>query len=121
MKAQFRPYLALGLVLSCTAMIGAAHTEAPTPSYSTSVSIEPAGSGVFLLKAEVTDAAGEVLAGPSLKMPGDDTAETTSTLKDSTVVTLSATINDASRTASYSITLKKGERVLSRHSANVVL
>lgn len=122
MKVQSKTYFFLfSLLVSATALIGVAHSEAPGQSYSTSVSIEPSGPGVFLLHAEVTNAAGEVIAGPSLRMPAGETAETTLTFPDATVVLLSATIQEVSQTASYSITIRKKGQILARHDAKIVL
>jgi hypothetical protein len=110
------------LLMTCVALVGAA-PGAKSSAYSTEVSIQPGGEGVFVLKAKVKDlASGEVIAGPMVKMPAGETAKTESTLPDSdTMVTLSANIDAAKHSATYTITVKSGKSVVSEHSANVAL
>ena len=112
----------LALIVVCFVVVAAASTDPAEKGYSTEISIQPSGANVFLLRAKVKDlASGEVLAGPSLKMPAGEAANTESTLPDDTNVSLSATVDSAKHSATYSVTLKKGNRVLSSHSANVAL
>jgi hypothetical protein len=110
------------LLMACVALIGAAPEPKPA-AYSTEVSIQPSGEGIFLLKAKVKDlASGEVVAGPMVKMPAGETAKTESTLSGSdTVITLSANIDAAKHSATYTVTVKSGKNVVSEHSANVAL
>lgn len=112
----------LALVLVCFAVVAAAGTDHAEKGYSTEISIRPNGDNAFLLRATVKDlASGEVLAAPSVKMPAGEAASAESTLPDDTKVSLSAMVDAAKHSATYSVTLKKGTRVVSSHSANIVL
>jgi hypothetical protein len=119
---KFQRILALTIVLALPVVLMAAQTRRPEPaSYSTMVTIEPLGTG-FALKAEVKDAAsGEVVAGPMLKLPSGETGDTETILESGEKVLLTATIDSVSRTASYTITVKQGDRVVAEHSAKVAL
>jgi hypothetical protein len=114
--------LPLLLLLACVALVGAATGE-KTAGYSTEVSIQPSGNNVFLVKAKIKDvASGEVLAGPMLKIPAGQTANAESTLSDSdTVVNLSANVDGAKHSATYTVTVKRGKQLVSEHSANIAL
>ncbi|PYQ65393.1 MAG: hypothetical protein DMF53_05640 [Acidobacteria bacterium] len=117
-----QPLLPFLLLIVFAALLVGAAGERPA-TYSTEVSIQPNGDNVYVLKAKVKDAvSGEVLAGPILKMPAGQTATAESTLSDSdTVVSLSANVDGGKRLASYTITVKRGNRVVSEHTANVAL
>jgi hypothetical protein len=113
----------LTLLVCCLAWIGSANGSNAAPTlYSTEVSIEPAGETTFLLRAVVKDASsGEVLAGPSVKMPAGETANAESTLPEGGTVQLTATVESGKRSAKYSVVVKQGDHVLSQHSAKVAL
>lgn len=110
------------ILMIYVAFVGAAPI-ANSSAYSTEVSIQPAGEGVFVLKAKVKDlSSGEIVAGPMVKMPAGETAKTESTLSDSdTIVTLSANIDAAKHSATYTVTVRRGKSVVSEHSASVAL
>jgi hypothetical protein len=124
MNKRFRAFGLVSIALAGIVFLGSSHTsQSPEPAYSTEVVIEPAGANAFLLKAIVKDAAtGQVLSGPTLKMPAGEEAETETSLgSSSATVTLSAIVDGAKRTATYRVTVKKAEKVLSLHSAKVTL
>jgi hypothetical protein len=110
------------ILLAFAAFLGAAAPEKPA-SYSTEVSIQPGPNNTFLLRAKVKDAAtGEIVAGPGIKLPAGQAANTETTLEDSsTVVSLSATADGAKHTANYTVTVKRGNKVVSEHSATLSL
>jgi hypothetical protein len=108
------------LVLLIALILVAAASPAPT-AFSTQVSVEPITGG-FALKAQVKDIASKaVVAGAMLKLPPGEAGETETTLDSGEKVLLSATIDGANKTATYSITIKRGEALLSEHSARVAL
>lgn len=115
----------LSLIVLAASLSGTANGNdiAPSPpAFSTEISIEPTGSGTFLFRAIVRDAAsGEALAGPSIKMAAGQTADTESTLPDGGTVNLSATIDGEKRSAAYFLAVKRGDHILSQHSAKIGL
>jgi hypothetical protein len=116
--------------LACTALLllvalfamGFANPAPPGPAaFSTQVTVEPIAGG-FALKAQVKDVASKtVIAGAMLKLPPGEAGDTETTLETGEKVLLSATIDGANKTAVYSVTIKRGEAVLSEHSARVSL
>jgi hypothetical protein len=87
------------------------------------VSIQPGTDNTFLLRAKVKDAAtGEIVAGPGIKLATGQTANAETTLEDSsTVISLRATADGAKHTANYTVTVKRGNKVISEHSASLSL
>ena len=113
--------MVLGLLTASLALM-AAGTQPSAAAFSTLVSIEPSGANAFVLKAQIKDAeSGEVLAGPMLKMPAGEAATTETELDADQNVTLTATVDGKSRTAQYTITVKKGQKVVSEHTAKITL
>jgi hypothetical protein len=110
------------ILLAFAAFLGAAAPEKPA-SYSTEVSIQPGPNGTFLLRAKVKDAGtGEIVAGPGIKLPPGQTANAETTLDDSsTVVSLSASVDGSKHTANYTVSVKRGNKVVSEHSASLSL
>ncbi len=122
------PVLSLTAALLLLVVGGAAIAEAPHQAaggsaYGTSVSIEPSGGSAFLLKARVTDlASGEVVAGPAVKLATgkEGQAESQNAERDE-VVTLSATVDSATRTATYTLVIKRNQKVVAEHTSKVAL
>lgn len=118
--------LSLAVTLMLLPLGGGLLAEAPQgvgAGYGTSVTIEPSGENAFLLKARVTDlASGAVVAGPAVKIPAgkEGQAESQNAERDE-VVTLSATVDSATRTATYTLTIKRGAKVVTEHSSKVAL
>lgn len=93
-------------------------------SFGTDVQIAPSGKaqGGFSIRVKVTDlTSGSVVAAPGLLVPAGEASEATSELPDQSVVTVSAKVDSAGHMASYSIAMKKGDQVLSSHTAKVNL
>jgi hypothetical protein len=101
----------------------AADPASAPASYGTEISIEPAGENVFLLKAKVTDlASGQVVAGPALKMPAGQPVSTETTVQGTgDTFSLTASVDGATRTATYSVVAKRGGKVISEHTASIAL
>jgi hypothetical protein len=94
------------------------------PAFGTDVQIEPSGKpqGGFSIRVKVTNlSSGAVVAAPHLLVPAGENGETQSDLPDKSAVTVSAKVDATGRAATYSIALKKGERVQSSHTAKVNL
>lgn len=123
MSKVLRLLLALALVVTTAGFLLAQEPVSAPPSYGVEISIEPAGADVFLLKAKVTDlGSGRVVAGPALKMPAGQPASTeTSIQATGDVISLTASVDGATKTATYSVTAKRGTKVVSEHSARVAL
>lgn len=123
MKRSAKAILTLVLLVACAALVGAATEEKASAGYSTDVSIQPGGNDIFVLKAKIKDiSSGEIVAGPTVRMPAGQTANTESTLSDSnTVVNLSANVDGAKHSATYTVTIKRGQKVIAEHSATVAL
>jgi len=121
MKKTIQALLPFLLLIAFALLVGAAGEKPAT--YSTEVAIQPKGDNVYVLRVKVKDAvSGEVLAGPILKMPAGQTATSESTLSDSdTVVSLSANVDGGKHSASYTVTVKRGNRIVAEHTANVEL
>lgn len=66
-------------------------------------------------------ATGQVVAGAALKLPSGEAGDTETALETGETVVLSATIDGGSKTATYSVIVKRGETILSEHSAKVAL
>ena len=115
--------LALALTIATGGFLLAQAPAGTVAGYGMDISIEPAGENVFLLKAKVTDlASGKVVAGPALKMPAGQPASTeTSVQATGDVISLTASVDGATRTATYSVVAKRGAKVISEHSARVAL
>ncbi len=120
----------LTLSLTATLMLltfrGGLLAEAPQgagPAYGTSVTIEPSGENAFLVKARVTDlASGAVVAGPAMKIPaGKEGQAESQNAERNEVVTLSATVDSATRTATYTLTIKRDAKVVAEHSSKAAL
>jgi hypothetical protein len=117
--------LALVLVLSVATagfLLAQEPASAP-PSYGMEISIEPSGADAFLLKAKVTDlGSGQVVAGPALKMPaGQPVSTETSVQGTGDVISLTASVDGATKTATYSVTARRGTKVVSEHTARIAL
>jgi hypothetical protein len=55
-------------------------------------------------------------------MPAGQTATAETTLSDSdTVISLSANVDGGKRSASYTVMVKRGNRIVSEHTANIAL
>jgi hypothetical protein len=110
------------LLIAALPLLGSATGAPKAPAYGTEITIQPSGAGAFVLRAKVTDlASGQVIAGPSLKAPVGEASKTESTLEDGTIVVLSATVDNAKHSATYSVVVKKGGTVVSEHAANLAL
>jgi hypothetical protein len=122
MNKTMKSLLPFLLLIALAALLVGATGEKPA-TYSTEVAIQPSGDNAFVLKARVKDAvSGEVLAGPTLKMPTGQTATAESTLSDSdTVITLSAKVDGGKRSATYTVTVKHGSQIVSEHVASITL
>lgn len=120
-KTRARLIAPLAVIAVCSLFAGVAGGEGGDRGYSTEISIQPKGD-VFLLKAKVTDlASGQVLAAPSGKLAAGVTSDMETTLPDETMVRFHTTVESSGHAASYSITVERGTRVLSSHSAKIVL
>lgn len=116
-----------GFLLLATTVLWAAAAPA-TPSQGsalgTDVQIAPSGKpqGGFSIRVKVTDlTSGAVLAAPHLIIPAGEASEAKSELPDQSTVTVSVQVDSTGHTANYSIAMKKGDQVLSSHTANVNL
>ncbi len=121
---RFAPLaLALALTIATGGFLLAQDPASTAAGYGMDITIEPAGENVFLLKAKVTDlASGQVVAGPALKMPAGQPASTeTSVQATGDVISLTASVDGTTRTATYSVVAKRGAKVISEHSARVAL
>lgn len=123
MKLSFKTALPFVLLLLVAVAFLSAEASSPVPaSYSTQVSVEPISTAGFSLKAQVKDnATGQVVAGAMLKLPSGEAGDTETTLETGEKVTLSATIDGTSKTADYKVSVKRGETLLSEHSAKLAL
>jgi hypothetical protein len=95
-----------------------------TPTFGTDVQIEPSGKpqGGFSIRVKVTNlSSGAVVAAPHLLVPAGENSETQSDLPDQSAVTVSAKVDASGHAATYSVALKKGDRILSSHTAKVSL
>lgn len=116
-----------GLLLLAAAVlwIAAAPATPPQgPAFGTDVQIAPSGKpqGGFTIRVKVTDlTSGTVVAGPSLIVPAGETGEARSDLTDQSTLTVTAKVDSAGHEATYSIAMKKGDQVLSSHTAKVSL
>jgi hypothetical protein len=116
-----------GLLLLAAAVLWTAAAPATPPqgsAFGTDVQIAPSGKpqGGFTIRVKVTDLiSGELVAAPGLIITAGETGEAKSELPDQSTVTVSAKIDSAGHVASYSIAMKRGEQVLSRHTAKVNL
>jgi hypothetical protein len=103
--------------------IAAAPATAPRgAAFGTDVQIGPSGKtqGGFSIRVKVTDlTSGNIVAAPGLLIPAGETGEAKSDLPDQSVVTVSAKVDPAGHMATYSIALRRGEQVLSSHTAKV--
>lgn len=119
MKFRTTPGACALLLLLALFALGAA---SPAPqTFSTQVSVEPVAGG-FALKAQVRDLGSkEVVAGAMLKLPPGETGDTETTLETGEKILLNGTIDGTNKTATYSVTIKRGEAVLSEHTARVAL
>ena len=122
MKKTVQSLLPFLLLIAFAAVLMGAAGEKPA-TYSTEVAIQPGGDNIFVLKAKIKDAvSGEVLAGPTLKMPEGQTATVETTLPESdTVISLSAKVDEGKRSASYTVTVKRGNQIVSEHTASLAL
>lgn len=116
-----------GLLLLTAAILwtAAAPVTLPQgPAYGTDVQIAPTGKsqGGFSIRVKVTDlSSGAVVAAPGLIIPTGEAGEAKSELPDQSTVTVSAKVDSTGHMASYSIAMKKGDQVLSSHTAKVNL
>jgi hypothetical protein len=122
MKSVQRALLVIGLLVLLMATLGVTAANSVSSAYSTSVAIEPLGASGFVLKAQVKDVStGTTLVAPTLKLPSAESGHTETTLQSGETVALAATIDGGSRTATYTVTVKRGGRLLAEHSAKVAL
>lgn len=114
------------LLLATTILWASAAPATPSlsPAFGTDVQISPSGKsqGGFSIRVKVTDlTSGTVVAAPHLIVPAGEVGEAKSELPDQSTVTVSGKVDAAGHTASYSIAMKKGNQVLSSHTASVNL
>ena len=114
------------LTLAATTVWIAAAPVTPVPAagFGTEVQIEPSAKtqGGFSIRVKLTAlGTGEVLAAPHLLVSAEQTAEANSDLPDGTTATFSARVDAGGHGATYLVALKKGDQVLSSHSAKVNL
>ncbi len=122
MKLFSKMLVAAALLVLPFMLLGAEAGDSVPTSYSTQVSVEPLGTTGFVLKAEVKNSAtGQVVAGPALKLPAGEAGDTETTLATGETVLLTATLGGASRSANYTLTVKRGDVLLSEHSAKINL
>ncbi len=122
MKLFSKLLVAAALLVLPFMLLGAEAGDPVPTSYSTQVSVEPIGTAGFVLKAEVKNSAtGQVVAAPALKLPAGEAGDAETTLATGETVLLTATLGGASRSANYTLTLKRGDVLLSEHSAKISL
>jgi len=121
MKTPIRLLLSVGILL-CALALAAFSGQEPVPSaFRTEVSIQTASAGVYVLSARVADLdSGKILAVPSLKVPANEEASAESTIPGG-VISFTGKIDPAVHSATYSIQVKRGAKVISEHSAGVAL
>ena len=116
-----------GLLLLAMAFLWIAAAPVISPqgaAFGTDVQIKPSGKpqGGFTIRVKVMDlASGAVVAAPGLIVPAGEASEAKSELPDQSTVTVSVKVDSAGHEASYSIAMKKGDQVLSSHTAKVNL
>jgi hypothetical protein len=99
-------------------------TPSPDSRFGTDVQIAPSGKsqGGFSIRVKVTDlSSGAVVAAPHLIIPSGEAGEAKSELPDQSTVVVSAKADSAGHTANYSIAMKKGDLMISSHTASVNL
>lgn len=121
MKTSSRILVSCGILL-CALVLAAFAGQEPVPSnFRTEVSIQPASAGAYLLSARLTDLdSGKVLAAPSLKVPANEEASADSTLPGGSV-SFTGKIDPGLHTATYTVRMTRGSKVVSEHSATVAV
>jgi hypothetical protein len=121
MRIPIRPLVFCGILLCALALAASAGQEPIPSAFRTEVSVQTASAGVFVLAARVTDLdSGKVLAVPSLKVPANEEASAESTIPGG-VISFTGKIDPALHTATYSIQVKRGAKLISEHAASVAL
>jgi hypothetical protein len=114
----------LTLAATTVCIAAAPATSVQPAAFGTEVQIEPSARhpSAFSIRVKVTAlGTGEVIAAPQLLLSADQNAETKSDLPDGSTATVSARVDAGGHAATYSVALKKGDQVLSSHSAKVNL
>lgn len=121
MKTSIRLLVSCGILL-CALALAAFAAQEPNPStFRTEVSIQTASAGAYLLSARVTDlASGAVLAAPSLKLPANEEASSESTVPGGSI-SLTGKVDSGLHTATYTVRVMHGSRVVAEHSASVAV
>jgi len=121
MKTSIRFLVSCGILL-CGLALAAFAAQEPTPSaFRTEVSVQTAPAGAYLLSARVTDlASGTVLAAPSLKVPANEEASSESTVPGG-LISLTGKVDPGLHTATYTVRVMRGSKVVAEHSASVAV
>ena len=121
MKTSIRLLVSCGILL-CALVLAAFSAQETAPSnFRTEVSIQPASAGAYLLSARLTDlGSGEVVAAPSLKVPANEEAGADSTLPGGSI-SFTGKVDPAVHTATYTVRVTRGGKVVSEHSATVAV
>ncbi|MFL6294160.1 MAG: hypothetical protein ACJ759_24965 [Thermoanaerobaculia bacterium] len=121
MKSPIRLLVSCGILLSALALAAFSGKEPIPSAFRTEVSIQTASAGVYVLSARVTDLdTGTVLAAPSLKVPANEDANAESTVPGGTI-SFTGKVDPTLHTATYRVEVKRGDKVVSSHSASVAL
>lgn len=121
MKTSSRLLVSCGILLCALVLAAFAGQEHTPPAFRTEVSVQPASAGAYLLSARLTDLdSGSVLAAPSVKVPANEEANAESTLPGGSV-SFTGKVDSSHHTATYTVRVKRGGKVVSEHSASVAI
>jgi hypothetical protein len=97
--------------------------RAGQPAYGTDIRVEPAGTGVYMIKAKVMDLADRsVLSAPMLKVAVDEPATSETVLPDGqTRVLMTVKFDSAAHRATCTIEVKKAGSTLASSSTSLPL
>lgn len=122
MKTTTRLLISCGILLCALLLAAFAGQEQQALSaIRTEVSVQSVSAGAYLLSARLTDLdSGKVLAAPSVKVPANEEASAESTLPGGSV-SFTGKVDPALHSATYTVRLTRGGRVVSEHSASVAV
>jgi len=109
--------------LACLLLLQVSLASAGQAVYGTDVNIETSGTGVYKVKAKVTDLSDQaVLSAAVLRVAVDEPATSETVLPDGeTRVLLKVKLDSAARRATYAIEVRKAGMLLASSSASLPL
>lgn len=121
MKTSIRLLISCGILLCALALAAFAGQEPAPSAFRTEVGIQTVSAGAYVLSAQVMDlASGAVLAAPSLKVPANEEASAESTVPGGSV-SLTGKVEPGLHTATYTVRVMHGSKVVAEHSASVAV